>query len=64
MEATKEAVRAKVDTCFLCKWIFEDLEKHGQLTDWPPNVNLAEKLFPAKAKEAHLALEKIPLDRS
>jgi len=58
-----EALRKASTTCFLCKWIVEDLEKHQKLTDWPPNVNIPEKaIFPVKAKEEHLKLEKFPLD--
>lgn len=57
------AVRSRAAACFLCKWIAEDLEKNGKLTDWPPNENLTEKsIFAPKAKEIHLALERIPLD--
>lgn len=48
--------------CFLCKWILEDLEKNGRLTEtekdnigWPTS-------FPPEAKRKHLELEGIPLD--
>lgn len=65
IEKLKAALTGKAPTCFLCKWILEDLEKNGCLTDYPPNENLMEKpLFPAAAKVAHLKLEKITLDNS
>jgi hypothetical protein len=63
IEAVKSALASRSDACFLCKWILKDLDMNGKLTDWPPNANLVEKpLFPAKAKEAHLKLERISLD--
>ena len=37
--------------CFLCKWIHEDLEANGKLTDYP------NKQFPVSGKHRHLQLE-------
>jgi len=39
--------------CFLCKWIYEDLEKHGCLT----NYSNGSCDFPENAKHTHLKLE-------
>lgn len=38
--------------CFLCKWIYEDLEKNASLTDYPKGGQ-----FPAPGKYQHLKLE-------
>lgn len=44
--------------CFLCKWIHEDLEKNGKLTDAHPPKNIdGSTLFPADGKKKHLVLE-------
>jgi hypothetical protein len=44
--------------CFLCKWIHEDLEKNGKLTDVHPPKNIdGSTLFPADGKKRHLVLE-------
>jgi hypothetical protein len=37
--------------CFLCKWIYEDLEKNGNLT--------GAREFPEGAKQVHLKLEEL-----
>lgn len=39
--------------CFLCKWIYEDLEKNSMLTDYS-NGSCG---FPETAKHVHLKLE-------
>ena len=50
-------------SCFLCRWILEDLKAHGELTDEAKERPNGEKpLFPKKAKEAHLKLEGIALE--
>lgn len=41
--------------CFLCKWIHEDLEKNGSLTDYPKGSQGGQ--FPASGKYRHLQLE-------
>jgi hydrogenase maturation factor len=38
--------------CFLCKLIYEDLEKHQKLTDKPE-----DRCFPETGKYQHLKLE-------
>lgn len=38
--------------CFLCKWIFEDLEKNQKLTDYPNGNSFGEQ-----GKYRHLQLE-------
>ena len=44
--------------CFMCRWALEDLVQHGKFTDrYPKASNLAEPLYPASAKMAHLRLE-------
>lgn len=58
----KDALIDKAPTCFLCKWILEDLHLHGDLTDHPKNANLEKPLFPVDAKLWHLKLERISLD--
>jgi hypothetical protein len=51
-----EFVQSKVETCFLCKWIRQDLEQHGKLTGWPlDSFNKPE--FPIDAKLVHVLLE-------
>jgi len=58
IEAFKEALRQRIEGCFLCRWILEDLEAHGRITnakDLRPDGEKA--LFPAKAKRVHLELE-------
>jgi len=38
--------------CFLCKWIYEDLEKNQKLTDYPKGNSLGEA-----GKHRHLQVE-------
>jgi hypothetical protein len=61
-EKLKAALAARSDGCFLCKYILEDLQRNGKLTDYPKNANLEKPLFPEAAKVWHLKLEEIPLD--
>lgn len=58
--AAMKALPARVEKCFLCKWILQDLLKNGNLTRHPKH-ELVPDLFPEKAKVAHLKLEKILL---
>lgn len=62
-EALKKRVPDKKGRgCFLCKWILEDLQKHGKLTEtWKDGAGWATS-FPPEAKRKHLELEGIPLD--
>lgn len=41
--------------CFVCKWIHEDLEKNGKLTDYPQGNMGGE--FPVTGKYSHLQVE-------
>lgn len=41
--------------CFMCKWIFEDLKKNGELTDYPKGSQGGQ--FPAGGKILHMKLE-------
>lgn len=43
--------------CFLCKWIFEDLELNKNLTDYPKGSQGGQ--FPAGGKYRHLQLEEM-----
>lgn len=47
-------------TCFLCRWIVEDLTLHGRLTeDYPKQgPTMMDVLFPIHAKITHLILER------
>lgn len=38
--------------CWLCKWIYEDLEKNGKMTDYPKGHSFGEP-----GKYRHLQLE-------
>lgn len=46
-------------TCFLCKWILEDIEKNGKLTErYPPQGPFSlDPLFPVEGKLLHLGVE-------
>ena len=55
-------LRGRVSKCPLCKWMFEDLELHGEFTkDYPKNQNLSSPLFPQDKKRVHLKLEGVTL---
>lgn len=56
--AALRALPARVEKCFLCKWILQDLLQNGNLTRHP-KYELVPDLFPEKAKVAHLKLENI-----
>lgn len=47
--------------CFLCKWIVEDFDLHGKLTDYPKDFN-GNGIFPYKGKVEHIRLELPTLD--
>jgi hypothetical protein len=63
MDELKAALRARSEKlpetgCFMCRWILEDLERHGRLTDeWPTKNHDGSPLFPASGKLIHLKLE-------
>jgi len=47
--------------CFLCKWIVEDFELFGTLTDYPKDYN-GHGVFPYRGKAGHIKLELATLD--
>lgn len=54
-------LRRNQSTCFLCKWILEDLLANGKLTGYPIDGNGAGT-FPVDAKRKHLTLEAKSVD--
>ena len=52
------------DPCTLCRWVREDLELHGRLTNGHPSQGECntEPVYPVSGKIAHLILEKIFVD--
>jgi hypothetical protein len=57
IERLKPLLKARIPDqdgvgCFLCKWIYEDIEKNGSLTDYPKGGQ-----FPVPGKQQHLKLE-------
>jgi len=55
--AVKPLLKARIPVedgpgCWLCKWIFEDLEKNQKLTDYPKGHSFGEP-----GKYRHLQLE-------
>jgi len=63
METLLEKLRGRIRSlpesgCFLCRWILQDLEKHGKFTDvWPEKNHDGSVLFPATGKIVHVKLE-------
>lgn len=57
-EEGRKILKARSPVCFLCKWIDEDLEKSGKLTDGDKNTD-GSYTFPVAGKKAHLRLEGI-----
>ncbi len=59
------AIRALVSrtesTCFLCKWIREDLDANGKLTGYPLDA-MGGGTFAADGKRRHLELERMSLE--
>jgi len=55
------ALRARASGCFLCRWIAEDLEANGKLTDdYKNHPDGADKpIFPVGARKVHLKLEEL-----
>lgn len=54
IERLKPILKARIPVadgpgCFLCKWIYEDIEKNGNLT--------GQRDFPEAGKHRHLQLE-------
>lgn len=54
---TEKLVRREAPTCFLCKWIVEDIEHNGKLTGHPVDYNGAGQ-FALTSKVAHVELLK------
>lgn len=42
----------------MCRWILEDLKRHGKLTGWPNDYS-GGAVFPVHGKLNHLALENV-----
>lgn len=59
-----ESLKSRADACFLCKWIREDLVKHGELTDWSPGDGALslDRSFPKGGKIRHLQVERFSID--
>lgn len=63
LEVLKEKLRARCPNaqdvgCHLCRWILEDLEKNGTLTNKHPEPCVDGKPhFPVEGKVKHLILE-------
>jgi hypothetical protein len=55
-EVRKRIPDAKGVGCFLCKLIYEDLERNPKLTGYPNDANGAS-IFPRAGKIEHLKLE-------
>lgn len=53
----KAALAARKDKCFLCRWILEDFETSGTLTEWKDSSKDKRPAFPRLSKFAHLWLE-------
>lgn len=65
VELLQRSLNAAGEGCFLCRWVLEDLDAHGKLTDGNDQHSEAGKgMFPKKAKLAHLKLEKIDVPAS
>lgn len=65
VELLARAPNAAGEGCFPCRWILEDLDAHGQLTDAEDQHSDGGKpMFPKKSKLAHLKLEKIDVPSS
>lgn len=54
--ATKVLLERRANGCFLCRFILEDQEKHGKLTDYPFDFE-QKGIFPLRGKCIHVQLE-------
>ena len=57
MEALAIVEPGRRRLCFMCKWIYEDIQKNGELTDYPMDA-MGKGQFPVSGKLLHLDLEK------
>jgi len=57
MVALKDELALRKEKCFLCNWIFRDLEKNEVLTKYPISVVDGSSQFPVEGKVKHLFLE-------
>lgn len=58
LKIVKSRLEATWSTCFLCKFILQDLSHHGKLTSWPMiGSEAGSGLFPRRSKVAHIFLE-------
>jgi hypothetical protein len=60
LDGLKKELFTKRDSCFACRWIYEDLVKNGRLTGHPKDW-CGASLFPEEGKEKHLRLEGLPI---
>ena len=51
------AAEPAASTCFMCRWIQEDIRKNGKMTGYPLDFTGAGT-FPVEGKVNHLVLEK------
>ena len=54
--ALRKLVESRVEVCFLCKWIKEDLDTNEKITGWPLDWNKSP-VFPVEGKLVHILLE-------
>lgn len=52
---------AQSGTCFLCRWILEDLTRNGKLTGHPTDA-MGVGIFPPDGKRQHIILEARSID--
>ena len=52
----KHHLRVKAQGCFLCKWIYQDIEKNGRVTNGKKNHD-GSYSFPIEGRLRHLELE-------
>lgn len=60
-ERTAKVLAYWAPTCFLCRWILEDVKQNGKLTGYPTDHSGAPQ-FPASGKLRHIELETQTLD--
>jgi len=56
METLKAELQKRRDGCFLCRYIEDDLKRHGKFTGWPIDY-VGHELFPVEGKLKHLKVE-------
>jgi len=51
-----QQLEQRAESCFLCKWILEDIRANGALTGYPLDAN-GQAVFPRAGKVEHIRLE-------